>query len=144
MYSYVICKLILNFLIMKMVNTVYYVILGLFTLAIGLSIYNYVFNYEDAVIDFISLGYPEHLVGLLALGQAVGLFIIIRNKGKYLTEWAYTGFFINFICAFFAHFFSKHGNGAGAVVGIIMLAAMYMLNKRRKLEFSNSEEASVV
>ncbi len=125
---------------MKVINITYYVILGLFSLAIGLSIYNYVFHYENAVVEFNELGYPGHLVGLLAMGQAVGLFIIIRNKGKYLTEWAYTGFFINFICAFFAHFFSKQGNGAGAIIGIILLAAMYMLNKRRKIEFSDSVE----
>lgn len=127
---------------MKAINTTYYIMLGLFTIAISFSVYRYVFQYEEAIQQFNQLGYPEHLVGLIALGQVLGLLIIIRNKGKYLTEWAYTGFFINFICAFFAHFFSKHGNGGAAIFGIILLAAMYMLNKRRKIEFSDSIEMS--
>ncbi|MFK7810898.1 MAG: DoxX family protein [Maribacter sp.] len=127
---------------MNLINIFYRITLGIFTIAIGFSIYRYVFQYEEAVLQFNELGYPEHLVGLLALAQVLGLFIIIRDKGKYLPEWAYTGFFINFICAFFAHFFSKHGNGAAAVFGMIILAALYMLNKRRKLELSNSIELS--
>ena len=127
---------------MKAITTTYYIMLGLFTLAISFSVYRYVFQYEESILQFNQLGYPEHLVGLIALFQVLGLLIIIRNKGKYLTEWAYTGFFLNFICAFFAHFFSKHGNGGAAIFGIILLAAMYMLNKRRKIEFSESIEMS--
>lgn len=123
---------------MNLIKIFYRITLGLFTFAIGLSVYRYVLHYEDAVLQFNELGYPEHLVGLLALAQVLGLLIIIRNKGKYLTEWAYTGFFINFICAIFAHFFSKHGNGAAAVFAIIILAALYMLNKRCKIELSDS------
>ncbi|MFK5973713.1 MAG: DoxX family protein [Flavobacteriaceae bacterium] len=122
---------------MKSIRLGYYIVLSLFSLAILLSAYFYIFHYGDVALEFNKLGYPDHLVGIVAFGQVNGLSIIISNSEKSIKEWAYTGFFINFLCAFIAHFFSKHGNGALATLFLILLDVLYILNK-----LYNSEKAS--
>ena len=125
---------------MKSIRLIYYSILSLFSLAILLSVYFYVFQYADVVLEFNKLGYPDHLVGIVALGQIVGLSIIISNPGKSILEWAYMGFFVNFLCAFFAHFFSKHGNGALASLFLILLGILYIINKLYNSENTSTSE----
>ena len=119
---------------------VYFSVLGIFTFCILVSLYFYIFQHENAVQEFQKLGYPEHLVGIIALGQIIGLIIILRNKGKRKIEWAYSGFFVNFICAFFAHFYSKYGNGGASILYLIILGALYISNKLYNAEIAKSME----
>gem|GEM_PF-830888 len=116
----------------KTLNIFYIIFMSIFSIVIMYSLCKYIFNYELVAIEFTALGYPEHLIPILTFGQALGLFILIRNKGFWLPEWAFTGFFINFICAIVAHYMSKAGNGAAAVLCLILLGVIYMLNKKIK------------
>ncbi len=112
----------------------YIVVLSLFSLLIMGSIWNYVFNYEETLANFTELGYPEHLIHSLTVAQFVGLAVIIFNKGKWIVEWAYAGFFLNFIFAIVAHYMAKQGNGAAAVICLIMLWITYVLHQKLELE----------
>ncbi|MEO1013017.1 MAG: DoxX family protein [Bacteroidota bacterium] len=129
---------------MKKTKITYFTVLGIFTFCILASLYFYIFQHESAILEFEKLGYPEHLVGVIALGQIVGLIIILRNKGKRKIEWAYSGFFVNFICAFFAHFFSKYGNGAASILYLIVLGALYISNKLYNAESSKALDIAEV
>jgi len=124
----------------KTLKVVYLIFMSIFSIIIIYSLCKYIFDFETVAQEFNSLGYPEHLIPLLTLGQALGLFILVRNKGHWLPEWAYTGFFINFICAIVAHYMSKAGNGASAVLCLILLGSIYMLNKKIKATEENTLE----
>ena len=116
---------------MKKQQIIYFTFLGLFSLMILASLYGHLFNYAETVSEYAKLGYPEHLVKPLAIAQLLGLFAILYNKKKMLVEWAYGGFFANFTLAIVAHYSSKYGNGAEAVICLILLLTTYSLNRKR-------------
>lgn len=116
---------------MKTVKIGYWLFLILFCLMVLTSIWNYLFQFEETLAEFQMLGYPSHLIHPLIVAQALGLIILVSNKGKWLVEWAYAGFFMNMVFAIIAHYFTAQGNGAAAVVGLILLWTTYVLNKRR-------------
>ncbi|MEX0274575.1 MAG: DoxX family protein [Flavobacteriaceae bacterium] len=112
----------------------YWTFLGLFSLMILGSVWNYMFNFEATLNEFAKLGYPTHLVHPLVVCQIIGLVVLISNKGKWLIEWTYAGFFFNLAFAVMAHYMTKEGNGAAAVIGLIILFATYILNKELKYD----------
>lgn len=116
---------------MKRRYTTYYIFLGLFSLMILASLYKHLFYYETMVYEYAKLGYPEHLVQPLAIAQFLGLSLIIYNKSKRLLEWAYGGFILNLVFAIIAHYVSKYGNGAPAVVCLALLFTTYFLSNKR-------------
>ncbi len=116
---------------MKRRYTTYYIFLGLFSLLILASIYKHLFYYEAMVYEYAKLGYPSHLVKPLAIAQLLGLSLIIYNKSKRLLEWAYGGFILNLVFAIIAHYVSKYGNGAPAVVCLALLFTTYFLSNKR-------------
>ncbi|PCJ92813.1 MAG: hypothetical protein COA50_14860 [Flavobacteriaceae bacterium] len=120
----------------------YYIILGLFSTVIFISIWNYLFNYEATVAQLEILGYPGHLIHPLALAQIVGIVIIITNKGGWIINWAYAGFFYNLVFAIIAHHSTNHGNGAAAVICLILLFTSYVLNKQLKNERESNTSIS--
>lgn len=88
---------------MKILKIAYWVTTGLVVLGMLFSFYNYFFNpmLKDA---FEHLGFPDwfrvelgivKLLGALALG-------LPRIPAR-IKEWAYFGFFVNFLSAFLAH-----------------------------------------
>ncbi len=115
-------------------NLVYKIVLALFSFLILGFVWNYLFNYEEALVEFSKLGYPEHLIHSLTVAQILGLAVIVFNKGKWLIEWAYAGFFLNFVFAIIAHYVAKEGNGAAAVICLLVLWVTYVLNKKRKYD----------
>ena len=125
---------------MKKQQIIYYTFLGLFSLMILASLYSHLFNYEATVAEYARLGYPEHLVKPLAIAQLAGLFAILYNKKKMLVEWAYGGFFANLTLAVVAHYCSKYGNGAEAVICLILLLTTYSLNRKRIAQKEIQEE----
>ncbi|RNC91645.1 MAG: DoxX family protein [Allomuricauda sp.] len=122
----------------------YYTFLGLFSVMILTSLYNHLFDYAATVAEYASLGYPEHLVKPLAIAQFFGLFAIWYNKKKMLVEWAYGGFFANLTLAVVAHYSSKYGNGAEAVICLILLLTTYSLNRKRIAHSEAHKEESKV
>ncbi len=112
----------------------YLIFLSLFTLIIAFSIYNYIFNFEETLEQFNILGYPEHLIHTLVIFQILGLIIILTNKGGKLIDAAYTGFSFNLVLAIIAHYQTSKGNGAIAVISLILLFIIYYLNNILKGE----------
>lgn len=110
----------------------YYISLGLFTIIILFSVWNYLFNFSDTLSQMEMLGYPEHLIHPLAIAQTLGIIILVLNKGGWLINWVYAGFFYNLIFAIIAHYATHEGNGAPAVICLILLCVSYVLNKQLK------------
>ncbi|MEO0506122.1 MAG: DoxX family protein [Bacteroidota bacterium] len=122
----------------------YYTFLGLFSTMILVSLFKHLFMYDQMVLEYAKLGYPEHLVQPLAIAQAVGLGTIWYNRSKRLLEWAYAGFILNLVFAIIAHYVSKYGNGAPAVICLVLLFSTYFLDKRRISKRKTEEDYAMV
>ena len=120
-------------------KTIYYIVLGLFTTAVLGSILNSFLNYEEVSLTFVKLGYPIYLIHLLGLFQTIGLLLIWFNKSHWSLEWAFAGFFMNYSLGTISHLVIKDGNGASAVICIILLFITYVQSK--KIRDSNNQLA---
>ena len=122
---------------MKSQKTFYYIALGLFSIAVIGSIINSIINFETVADTFSKLGYPTYLIYVLGVCQFIGLAMILINKSHWVLEWVYAGFFMNYTLGALAHLAIKDGNGASAVVCIILLFVTYI--QSRKIRNTNNE-----
>lgn len=115
---------------MKTQKIIYWIATGLLTLLMLFSAGNYLFNYEEVAGIFEDLGYPTYIIYPLAVLKIGGLAVILSNKWKVLKEWAYAGFFFDFVLAFFAHRMVGDGDEMGAVIALVLLFVSYFLGKK--------------
>lgn len=115
---------------MKTQRIIYWVVTGLFALMMLFSAGMYFFNNVEVVEVFKTLGYPSHIIYPLAILKLSGVAVILSNRGGALKEWAYAGFFFDFVLAFFAHYMIGDGEHFGALIALILLLASYFLGKK--------------
>ncbi|MEH6745349.1 MAG: DoxX family protein [Maribacter arcticus] len=113
-------------------KTIYYILIGLFTTAVLGSILNSFLNYEEVSLTFVKLGYPIYLIHLLGLFQIIGLLLIWFNKSHWSLEWVFAGFFMNYSLGAISHLVIKDGNGASAVICIILLFVTDIQSKKTR------------
>lgn len=89
----------------------------------------YVFDHAGIVKVFETLGYPEYIVYPLAAAKILGVIAILTGYSRTLKEWAYAGFFFDFILAFLAHLYAGDGGFFLPVVAIILLLVSYFSNR---------------
>jgi hypothetical protein len=94
------------------------------------SVSMYLFNNAEIQPVFAALGYPTYIIYPLAAAKFLGLFALWNPKFTTIKEWAYIGFFFNFVLAFFAHFMIGDGEQTGALVAIILLITSYIFYKK--------------
>jgi len=98
----------------------------------GLMLYSatmYLTNTKMVQGYFEHLNYPIYLVLPLAIAKIAGVVMILSRKIKWLTEWAYAGFFFDMILAFAAHQYAEDGAYLLSLLGICMLLISYFLGK---------------
>ncbi len=100
---------------------IYLVSTGLLTALMLMSAGMYIFNYEMVRETFTTLGYPTYIIYPLALAKILGLVAIWTRKSPLLKEWAYAGFFFDFVLAAAAHISIGDGEYAPALVAIVLL-----------------------
>ncbi|MGJ8716077.1 MAG: DoxX family protein [Maribacter stanieri] len=120
-------------------KSIYYIVLALFSTAVIGSIINSILNFDVVSTTFIKLGYPVYLIYLLGVCQSIGLLMIFTNKSHWSLEWVYAGFFMNYTLGAIAHLAIKDGNGASAVVCIVLLFVTYI--QSRKIRNTNNDLA---
>lgn len=111
-------------------KSIYYIALGLFAIAVIGSIINSIINFDEISTIFVKLGYPVYLIHLLGVFQSIGLLMIFTNKSHWSLEWVYAGFFMNYTLGAIAHLAVKDGNGASAVICIVLLFVTYIQSKK--------------
>lgn len=74
---------------------------------------------------FESLGYPTHIIYPLAVAKILGIVALWAFNRKPIQEWAYAGFFFDFILAFAAHVAAQDGEFGGAFFVMALLFASY-------------------
>ena len=72
----------------------------------------YFFNNGVVAEIFTQLGYLTYIIYPLAIAKILGLVAIWTKKSNTLKEWAYAGFFFDFILALSAHLYVKDGKFA--------------------------------
>jgi len=126
---------------MKRNKIIYWVATGLLSAMILMSAGMYFFNHAEVAATFEKLGYPSYLVYPLAVVKLLGIVAILTKKSAVLKEWAYAGFFFDFVLAFFAHVSIGDGEQFGAVIALILLAVSYTFDKmvfKEKKELVNA------
>ena len=95
----------------------------------------YVFNHEEIAGLFAKFGYPTYIIYPLALAKVTGVAVLLLSKNSKIKEWAYIGFFFNFVLAFFAHFQIGDGEQIGALMAMALLSLSYFFNYKRHTVF---------
>ncbi|MFZ6014121.1 MAG: DoxX family protein [Bacteroidota bacterium] len=105
---------------------------GLLTVIVLMFAGNSTFNREAFTSRFASLGYPTYLIYPLVIAKILGLVAIWSNKSKMLKEWAYAGFFFNFVLAFLAELHAPDGEYISAPLALVLLMISYYSGQRDK------------
>ena len=114
----------------KKTRLFFYISTGLLTLMMIMSAGMYFFNYEQVSAIFSDLGFPTYIIYPLAVAKILGLIAIWSNLSQTLKEWAYAGFFFDFILAFSAHVYAIDGEYMPSLVAIIVLLISYYFEKK--------------
>ena len=109
---------------------IYWVATGLLSIILVMSAGMYIIKNDEIRETFSQLGFPTFIIYPLACLKILGLVAIWTKKSKTLKEWAYAGFFFNFILAFGAHISINDNEYAGAVVAMILLMVSYVYDRK--------------
>lgn len=75
------------------------------------------------------LGFPYFIAYVLPITKILGVVAILSGYSKTLKEWAYAGFFFDFVLAALAHYFSGIPSPIPAIVALVLLMASYFLDR---------------
>jgi len=114
----------------KTSKIIYWASTGLISLLMLMSAGMYFLNYETVSETFVQLGYPTYIIYPLAVAKILGLVAIWTNKSNTLKEWAYAGFFFDFILAFAAHFYAGDGQYLVPIIATVLLLMSYTFGKK--------------
>ena len=117
----------------KTYKIVYFISTGLISLLMLVSSTFYFIDYENVSKVFISLGYPTYIIIPLAIAKILGIIAIWTRKSNTLMEWAYAGFFFDFVLAFAAHTHIKDGEQFTAAIAVLVLLISYYSGKKMLL-----------
>ncbi|MRT91827.1 DoxX family protein [Ancylomarina sp. 16SWW S1-10-2] len=109
---------------------IYWIATGLLSALMLMSASMYIFNYEMVSQTFVKLGFPVYIIYPLAAAKILGLIAILTKKSKFLKEWAYAGFFFDFVLALSAHLLINDGAFLPAIVAIVLLIISYRYDKK--------------
>ena len=115
---------------MKNYKWIYWGSTGLLSALMLMSAGMYFFNNEEVSQAFVKLGYPTYIIYPLAIAKILGLVAIWTNRSKALKEWAYAGYFFDFVLALSAHLAINDGEFGGAVMALVLLFTSYFSWKK--------------
>ncbi|MBB6460918.1 DoxX family protein [Flammeovirga kamogawensis] len=100
---------------------IYYGSTGLLSVMMLMSAGMYFVKHEEIASVFTNLGYPSYIIYPLAIAKIAGLIAIWSRKSNLLKEWAYAGFFFDFVLAAAAHISISDGEQFGAIIAAVLL-----------------------
>lgn len=100
---------------------IYWVATGLFAAFMLMNAVVYIVQNQMVSDMFRSLGYPVYIVYPLALAKVLGIIAIVTRRSALLKEWAYAGFFFDFVLAAMGHLYAGDGGLIAPVVAIVIL-----------------------
>src|SRR5687768_5225447 len=115
---------------MKWARILYWVVAIPFAGLMLFAAFNYVFKHDLIVDVFHRLGYPTYIIYPLAVAKILGVTAILTRRSAALKEWAYAGFFFNFVLALSAHISVGDNQFAPALICLVLLVILYILDKK--------------
>lgn len=100
----------------------YWVSTGLLAAMSLIAGFAYLRGSPEMVQAFTHVGYPQQLRIILGIAKPLGAIALIVPGIPKVKEWAYAGFAIAWICAFFAHYLA--GDGPRAFSPLVLLALL--------------------
>lgn len=117
---------------MKLLRIIYWIATILLSLMMLFAAYTDIFNHAYALEIFKRLGFPAYIIFPLAVAKVLGVVAILTKKSRTLKEWAYAGFFFNFILAASAHLNAGDGaEGAAPAFGALLLLCISYFTDRK-------------
>lgn len=105
----------------------YWVTTGLVAVQAFIAAFVYLSGSPQAVQGFAHVGYPQQLRIILGIAKPLGAIALLVPGMVRVKEWAYAGFAIAWICAFFAHYLAGDGPRAfGPVLLLVLLVISYL------------------
>lgn len=102
------------------------------------SAWMYFNNPSEIQSIFTTYGYPAYLVIPLAFAKLIGVVVILWRPIKWLTEWAYAGFFFDLLLAVTGHYMAADGSWIFPLTGVILLIISHQTSfKTRRSIISN-------
>ena len=114
---------------MKAKKITFWIVTGLLSAMMLMSASMYLFNYDEITVLFGTLGFPAWVIYPLATLKILGIVAILTRKVHWIKEWAYAGFFFNFLLALGAHLSAGDGEFPGAIMALVLLITSYILQK---------------
>lgn len=111
-------------------KAIYWIAIGLLSALMIMNAVMYVMANDMVSETFVRLGYPAFIIYPLALAKILGIVAILTRKSKLLKEWAYAGFFFDFVLASSAHMVAGDGEFAPALVAIILVLVARMYDQK--------------
>lgn len=115
---------------MKTYKIIFWVVTGLLSALMLMSVGMYFFNYDEVSKAFTGLGFPTYIIRPLGTLKLLGVATILTRKYPVVTEWAYAGFFFNFVLAASAHLNAGDGEAGGSFMALVLLIASYITSKK--------------
>lgn len=78
---------------------------------------------------FESFNYPTYIVIPLAVLKVLGVVMLLWRGNKWLTEWAYAGFFFDLVLAIAAHYYADDGIFGLSFIALLLIFPSYFLGK---------------
>jgi hypothetical protein len=113
-------------------NVIYWISTSLLSAQMVMAASMYLLKNDMVSGVFVVLGFPTYLIYPMALAKILGVVAILTNKSKTLTEWAYAGFFYNFLLAISAHISAGDGDSIPAVVSLALLITSYVTYRKTR------------
>jgi hypothetical protein len=113
----------------------YWVSTGLVAALSVFAGFTYLSGSPQAVQGFAHVGYPQQLRIILGIAKPLGAIVLLLPGMVRIKEWAYAGFAIAWICAFFAHRLAGDGPRALAPVVLLALLAISYLTRPASRQF---------
>jgi len=114
---------------MRIKQIVYWVSTALLCGIFLYSAFMYITNTEMIKSFFESFNYPTYIVIPLAILKISGVVMLLWRPNKWLTEWAYAGFFFDLVLAMAAHYYAGDGIVCFSFYGLIAIFPSYFLGK---------------
>lgn len=108
----------------------YRIVTGLLCLMMLAGAAMEIFAFAESQQFVTSLGFPPFVAYILPVTKILGVIAILSKKSKTLKEWAYAGFFFDFVLAALAHYFSGIPSPLPAIAALILLMTSYFLDKK--------------
>ncbi len=89
-----------------------------------------IFAFGESVKMLYQLGFPEFIAYVLPVTKILGVVAILTRYSNTLKEWAYAGFFFDFVLAALAHYYSGVPSPIAAIVALVLLMTSYWLDRK--------------